>query len=61
MLCIEGIQLMLNIFNGRKESPNYALAPGPGGKLQTMTVSPEVRTVLRWYRNDPEANLWPRR
>ena len=46
MLCIEGISLMLNIFNGKTPTPIYRLAPPLNGKLQTMTVGEEVKDLL---------------
>ena len=46
MLCYEGIQLMLNIFLGRKKSPQYAETKP--AKLQTITVSKET-TKIRPY------------
>ena len=45
MLCFEGIQLMLNIFNRRTKSPPYALKPPVGGQLQTITVSKDTARV----------------
>lgn len=45
MLCFEGIQLMLNIFNRRTKTPPYALKPPPGGQLQTITVSKETARI----------------
>ncbi|MCJ1412670.1 phenylalanine--tRNA ligase subunit beta [Ptychographa xylographoides] len=45
MLCIEGISLMLNIFNGTKPSPKYRLTPPPGGELQTLTITKETMKV----------------
>lgn len=45
MLCFEGIQLMLNIFNRRIKAPNYVLKPPANGQLQTITVSKECEQV----------------
>ncbi|MCJ1474902.1 phenylalanine--tRNA ligase subunit beta [Lambiella insularis] len=45
MLCIEGISLMLNIFNGKTSSPNYQLVSPLDGKIQTMTVAKETMQV----------------
>ena len=45
MLCFEGIQLMLNIFNRRTKSPPYALKAPSGGQLQTITVSKETARI----------------
>lgn len=45
MLCFEGIQLMLNIFNRRTKSPPYALKPPVGGQLQTITVSKDTARI----------------
>ena len=45
MLCFEGIQLMLNIFNRRTKLPPYALKPPSGGQLQTITVSKDTARI----------------
>ena len=45
MLCFEGIQLMLNIFNRRTKSPPYALKPPAGGQLQTFTVAKDTARI----------------
>lgn len=45
MLCFEGIALNLNIFRGRVEAPNYRLVEPPSGKLESITVLPEVEQV----------------
>ncbi|KAL9121471.1 MAG: hypothetical protein Q9187_001973 [Circinaria calcarea] len=45
MLCFEGISLMLNIFRGKRSSPNYRLVPPPDGELQTITVHEETSQV----------------
>ena len=45
MLCFEGIQLMLNIFNRKVKAPNYVLKPPADGQLQTITVSKECEQV----------------
>jgi len=45
MLCFEGIALMLNIFRGKTPLPNYRLVAAEGGKLETITVSPETLKV----------------
>ena len=42
MLCFEGISLMLNIFRGKRSSPNYRLIPPSDGELETITVHEEV-------------------
>lgn len=42
MLCFEGIQLMLNIFRGKKLSPNYQAVPPANGKLEVLTAHQEV-------------------
>ena len=42
MLCFEGISLMLNIFLGRKPSPQYRLVAPPDGELQSITVHEQV-------------------
>ncbi|EXJ73108.1 phenylalanyl-tRNA synthetase, beta subunit [Cladophialophora psammophila CBS 110553] len=45
MLCFEGIQLMLNIFNRRVAAPKYVLkAPSKGG-IQTITVSKDCERI----------------
>jgi hypothetical protein len=43
MLCLEGISLMLKIFKGQTESPNYRLVAPADGQIQTITVTEEVR------------------
>jgi phenylalanyl-tRNA synthetase beta chain len=45
MLCFEGIQLMLNIFNHKVSAPIYGLKPPSSGQLETLTVSPECEKV----------------
>lgn len=45
MLCFEGIALMLQIFLGQKQFPNYRLVEPKGGKLQTITVSSDTTKV----------------
>ncbi|RMZ80062.1 hypothetical protein DV737_g3133, partial [Chaetothyriales sp. CBS 132003] len=45
MLCFEGIQLMLNIFNQRVKPPCYTLKPPASGHLETITVSPETAQI----------------
>ena len=45
MLCFEGIQLMLNIFNRKIKSPPYALKPPASGQLETITVSKDTERV----------------
>ncbi|RSM12702.1 hypothetical protein CDV31_006278 [Fusarium ambrosium] len=45
MLCFEGIALNLNIFRGRIEAPKYQLVEPPSGKLESITVLPEVEQV----------------
>jgi phenylalanyl-tRNA synthetase beta chain len=45
MLCFEGIALMLQIFLGQKSFPDYKLVEPKGGKLQTITVSPDTTKV----------------
>ncbi len=42
MLCFEGISLMLNIFNKKRESPKYRLVPPPGGELEVLTCHESV-------------------
>ena len=42
MLCFEGIQLMLNIFRGKRSSPKYRTVPPPGGELEVLTAHKEV-------------------
>ena len=43
MLCFEGISLMLNIFRGKRTSPNYRLVPPPSGELEVLTCHESVR------------------
>ena len=45
MLCFEGIQLMLNIFNRKITAPQYVLKAPPNGKLQTITVSRDCERI----------------
>ena len=45
MLCFEGIALMLKIFLGKNPLPPYRLVEPKGGKLQTITVSPDTAGV----------------
>lgn len=42
MLCFEGISLMLNIFRGKRDAPQYTLASPVGGQLEHLTAHPEV-------------------
>ena len=42
MLCFEGISLMLNIFRGKRNAPQYRLAPPAGGQLEHLTAHQEV-------------------
>ncbi|OKL60613.1 Phenylalanine--tRNA ligase beta subunit [Talaromyces atroroseus] len=48
LLCFEGIALMLNIFLGRKPSPNYRLVPPASGELEKIIVK-EDTTKIRPY------------
>ncbi|EGE02418.1 phenylalanyl-tRNA synthetase [Trichophyton equinum CBS 127.97] len=45
LLCFEGLSLMLNIFLGRADSPNYRVVTPPSGELQTLIVKPETESV----------------
>ncbi|KAL8994796.1 MAG: hypothetical protein Q9169_005332 [Polycauliona sp. 2 TL-2023] len=45
MLCFEGISLMLNIFRGKRTSPDYRLVAPPKGELQILKVSKETARV----------------
>ncbi|KAK7397932.1 phenylalanine--tRNA ligase subunit beta [Neonectria punicea] len=45
MLCFEGIALNLNIFRGHVPEPNFRLVEPEDGKLETITVHPEVEKV----------------
>jgi len=45
MLCFEGIQLMLNIFNRRVEAPQYVLKAPPSGEMQTITVKKDTARI----------------
>lgn len=45
MLCFEGIQLMLNIFNRKIQAPKYVLKAPPKGEIQTITVKKECERV----------------
>lgn len=42
LLCFEGIQLMLNIFLGRKPLPKYKLVEPASGQLETIYVKEDV-------------------
>ncbi|KAL1863579.1 phenylalanine--tRNA ligase subunit beta [Paecilomyces lecythidis] len=48
LLCFEGISLALNVFLGRKPSPNYRLVPPASGELQKLIVK-EDTTKIRPY------------
>lgn len=45
MLCYEGIQLMLNIFNRKIQAPKYVLKAPANGELHTITVSKETSRI----------------
>jgi phenylalanyl-tRNA synthetase beta chain len=45
MLCFEGIQLMLNIFNRRIKAPQYTLKPPADGQLQEIHVSKDCERI----------------
>jgi phenylalanyl-tRNA synthetase beta chain len=45
MLCYEGIQLMLNVFNRKTQAPKYVLKAPANGELQTITVSKETSRI----------------
>lgn len=45
MLCFEGIQLMLNIFNRRVKAPQYTLKAPADGQLQEIRVSKECERI----------------
>ena len=45
MLCFEGISLMLNIFRGKRDAPQYTLVPPTGGQLERLTAYKEVRKL----------------
>ncbi|KAH0541342.1 hypothetical protein FGG08_004180 [Glutinoglossum americanum] len=45
MLCFEGISLMLNIFRGKVQAPNYRLATPPNGELQSIIVREETSRI----------------
>ncbi|KAI4250992.1 MAG: hypothetical protein L6R42_008539 [Xanthoria sp. 1 TBL-2021] len=45
MLCFEGISLMLNIFRGKRASPDYRLVAPPKGELQIINVSKETARI----------------
>lgn len=47
MLCFEGISLMLNIFRGKRDAPQYALAAPAGGQLECLTAHQQV-SVRIW-------------
>ncbi|PKX94713.1 phenylalanine--tRNA ligase subunit beta [Aspergillus novofumigatus IBT 16806] len=45
LLCFEGIQLMLNIFLGRKPLPNYRLVEPANGQLEKIIVKEDTMKV----------------
>lgn len=45
MLCFEGIQLMLNIFNGKTTSPQYALKSPARGELESITAHQSTEQI----------------
>lgn len=45
MLCYEGIQLMLNIFNRKILAPKYVLKAPANGELQTITVAKDTLRI----------------
>ena len=59
MLCFEGISLMLNVFRGKCDAPQYTLAPPAGGQLESLTAHKEVSD--RDWAELKEAKLNPYR
>ncbi|KAI4205329.1 MAG: hypothetical protein LQ346_001477 [Caloplaca aetnensis] len=45
MLCFEGISLMLNIFRGKKTSPDYRLVAPPQGELEVLNIDEETARI----------------
>lgn len=45
MLCYEGIQLMLNVFNRKILAPKYVLKAPTNGELQTITVAKATSSI----------------
>ncbi|KAK5046757.1 hypothetical protein LTR84_007518 [Exophiala bonariae] len=45
MLCYEGIQLMLNVFNRKIQAPKYVLKAPPNGELQSITVAKATSSI----------------
>lgn len=45
MLCFEGIQLMLNVFNRTVQAPKYVLKAPPNGEMQTITVAKPTSSI----------------
>ncbi|KAL8922816.1 MAG: hypothetical protein Q9208_004941 [Pyrenodesmia sp. 3 TL-2023] len=45
MLCFEGISLMLNVFRGKRTSPDYRLAAPPKGELQVLHIDEETARI----------------
>ncbi|KEF57901.1 phenylalanyl-tRNA synthetase, beta subunit [Exophiala aquamarina CBS 119918] len=45
MLCYEGIQLMLNVFNRKVLAPKYVLKAPANGNLQTITVAKDTSRI----------------
>lgn len=52
MLCFEGISLMLNIFRGKRTSPDYRLVAPPKGELQVLNIDKEVSVQIHWTTSD---------
>ena len=51
MLCFEGISLMLNIFRGKRDAPQYMLASPVGGQLEHLTAHQEVSGLNQLCQN----------
>jgi len=49
LLCFEGIQLALNIFNGRVPAPKYSLKPPANGEFETITISRECSRIRPYF------------
>lgn len=45
LLCLEGLALALKVFMGNQDIPKFTKVPGPGGKLETMTVTKNTEEI----------------
>lgn len=45
LLCLEGLTLALKVFMGNSDIPKFVKVPGPGGKLERMTVTKSTQQI----------------